>query len=90
MRNICNMHTHFPKTVIGLSDRQGIVEILGIGWIHSKGRNITKIPSRGIILHRNCAIYRVGGSLNLFFKLIRQVVLRQYGVHLGIVIAHRA
>ena len=80
------MHTYFPNALLYEPNRQSIVKIFGIGGVYRKGCHITKISSLGIIGLRNTSIDSLCCIQNLLLKLIRQIELCQYRVHLGIVI----
>ena len=81
------MNTNLPQPVTQRLYRECIIKVLGIGRVDCKGRHITHISALSIVLGRNCTV-NLGSSLfNVLLKLIRQVVLEQYCVHLGIIIA---
>lgn len=49
IRHISNMHADAERAVLILLDRQGVVQILGIGWVHRKYPFAPKILA-GLVL----------------------------------------
>ena len=85
--HIGNMYTDLPLPVTHAANRECIVKVLCISRVDSKCRHISHIATLGIVLSRNCAV-NLGSSLHYrLVKLIRQIILKQYGMHLCIIIA---
>ena len=79
------MDTGFPMSVFQFAERQGIVEVLGIGRIDRECRNVAIIQPVGN-LFRSAAVGNTFGRLDYLLRiLVRQAVFGQDGVHLGIV-----
>ena len=70
-----------------MTDRQGIVEVLGVVRVYGKGGYIAKILASGYFLGGNVGRECLGCFFHLFGIFIGQSVLCQYGVHFGIVFA---
>ena len=87
---VSNVDTNFPNAFAYLTNRQGIVEILGIFGVNRASEHLPEVFSFSQILWGNLATNSLCGVFNCLWILVRQAVLRQDGVHLRIVIASLA
>ena len=86
MGDIGNMHTHLPSSAFHHPDRQGIIKVLGILWVDGTGEHIAEVLTAGYLLCRNLCLELLGCFLHTLRILVRQAILRQDGMHLGIVV----
>ncbi len=84
--HIGDMDTYLPE-IIYLSDREGIVEVLGILGVDGAGKHIAEILTPADLLLSDGSIDFLSSFLHILRILIGQVVLGQDGMHLGIVVA---
>lgn len=87
MRHVGDMHAHLPEAVVEFADRERIVEVLRIGRVHREGGYAAEVAALGIVLLGDLSGNGLGGILNIALELVGQVELRQYGMHLGVVVA---
>ena len=87
MAHIGDMHTDLPKSAVELADGERIIEVLGILGIDGAGEDIAEILTAGNLLLGDGGIDLLSSILHILGILIRQVVLREDGMHLGIVLA---
>ena len=81
------MNAHLPESARELLNGQGIVEILGIARVDGAGEHVAEVFPLPIVLLGDFTGNLLGGLLHRFRIFIGQSVLRQYGVHLHIVVA---
>ena len=74
-------------TISYLPDGEGVVEVLGILGVDGTGEHMAEVLSAGNLLLADGGIDALGRLLHVLGILVGQVVLRQDGVHLGIVVA---
>ena len=70
MRDIGNMHAHFPQTTIQLTDTKGIVKVLGILRVDGTSKHVTEILTAVDLLLRNGGINLLGRLLHILRILI--------------------
>lgn len=87
VRHVGNVYTDFPHRFVNLSNRQCIVEVLGVVRVDGKGRYVAEVLASGNFLGRDVGRECLGRLFHLFGIFVGQSVLRQYGVHFGIVLA---
>ncbi len=90
MRHVGDMHAHLPQVVAKLTYGQRIIKVLCIFRVYGECGNITEVLTLLVVLLRNLTRNLVGSLLYLLRIFIRQTVLREYGVHLHIVVARLA
>ena len=70
MRDIGNMHAHFPQTTLQLTDTKGIVKVLGILRVDGTSKHVTEILTAVDLLLRNGGINLLGRLLHILRILI--------------------
>ena len=93
MRDVGDVHPHFPVAVFKRLQAQRVVEVLGVNWIDGHGQHLAKVASTGHLVRiETMGIVwiarrkRLGRGLHLWWKLIRQAKLRQNRVHFHLVL----
>jgi len=83
------MNPHFHECVsrTGLSERQGIVVILGIGRVYGKGGNIPEIHPLLDFPGEHFLLQRLRFFFHLFFKPVGKSEFGQNGVHFSSVLS---
>ena len=85
MGHIGDMHSDLYVAVLELAVREGIVEVLGVGRVNSEGGHLAEVPALGYVLGGYLVRYGLSSGLHLGLETVRQAVLGQDGVHLGVV-----
>ncbi len=81
------MYTYLPKIRLDLTERQGIIKVLGILWINGESEDITEVLATTNLLLGDASINMFGSLLNSLGIGIGQSVFSQNSVHLGIILA---
>ena len=84
------MDTDLVVAVVQLAERQGVVEVLGVGRVDGEGEDLAEVLAACAVLVGDDVGDEVGGVLHLFLELVGEAELRQDGVHFGIVLAGHA
>ena len=87
MAHIGNVNPHLPQPFVELFNGKGIVKIFRIVGVNGASERRPKVLPLGNILWCNLSCYLVSGLFHRFWVDIGQSILRQNGVHLGVVIA---
>ena len=87
MRDIGDMDAYLPEPIVELTDREGIVEVLGILGVDGAGKHVAHILTTVNFLLGDGGINLLCRLLHVLRILVGQVVLSQDGMHLGIVLA---
>ena len=85
MRHIGDVYTDLNVAVLKLAVRESVIEVLGIGRVDSKCGHLTEIPALGYVLGGYLVRHGLGCGLHFRLKAVRQAVLGQDGVHLGVI-----
>ena len=85
--HVSNVDANFPNALAYLTNRQGIVEILGIFGVNRAGEHLPEVFSFSQILRGNLGTDSLRSLFNCLGILVWQAILSQDGVHLRIVIA---
>ena len=70
MRDIGNMHAHFPQTTLQLTDTKGIVKVLGILRVDGTSKHVTEILTAVYFLLRDGSVDLLGSLLHILRILI--------------------
>ena len=87
MGDIGNVNANLPLALANGLYRERIVKVLCIGWVNRQRRHTSHISTLGNVTLGYATIDGICSLLDLLLELVRQIVLKQYGVHLGIVVA---
>ena len=90
VRHVGDVHAHLPHSVAEAADRERVVEILRIGRIDREGGHGAEVAAPGELLGVDAAVDGLRSPLHGLLETVGQVVLGQYGVHLGVVVARGA
>ena len=82
--------THHLSTITHHPDAQCVVEVLCIVRVDGEGDDVAEVLSASYFLCRDGGIELVGGLLHVLRVFVGQSILREDGVHLGVVVAHLA
>ena len=88
--HVGNVYAYFPKTVIKLLYRQGVVEVLGVLRVDSACEGVAEVLAFGIVFGRNLSRNLLCSLLHVLRILVRQSVLCEDSVHLYVVVASLA
>ena len=80
------MHAHLIMAVVELTERQGIVKVLGIFRVNGTGPYIPEVLALLHILSRDLARNLIGSFLHTLRVFIRQAILCENSVHLHIIV----
>ena len=86
VRDVGDVDAYFVEVVL-LSDRQGIVVVLGIVWVDGAGPHIAEVLALGKVFLGDHTTDFLRCFLHLLRVLIGQAILCEDGMHLGIVLA---
>ena len=81
------VYANLPQVLSERAYREGIVKVLCVLWVYCKRRDVTEVLALLIVLLGDFGAYLVSSFLHTLRVLIRKAVLRQYRVHLNIVVA---
>ena len=87
VRHVGNVHTHLPQLCADFADGDGIVEVLRVARVYSKGHRVAHVLAPAYFLFWNLVADAVRGILHLLGIGIGQSELGQDGVHLRLVLA---
>ena len=87
MGHVGNMHAYLVAAAPEFAERDGVVEVLGIGRIYGKGQNLPEVLPALELFGSYGFWDAVGRVLNLLRETVGQVELGQDGMHLGFVFA---
>jgi len=75
MRDIRDMHTHFPVAVGEFFQRKGVIEILGVDRVYRTGKDIGEVTPFGILFPGNDLLDLFGFLFCLFLKAQGEIVI---------------
>ena len=84
--HVGNVNAHFPQPLAEGADGERVVEVLGIVRVDGKGGHGAEVLPPGYLIGSDVGLQRLGGFLHLLRVDVGQAVLRQDGVHLGVVL----
>ena len=84
MRHVGDVNAHLPKSVLELSDRERVVEVLCVLRVDGAGEDVAEVLALGVVLRRYLCRNLL---LHVLRILIRQAILCEDGVHLHVVVA---
>ena len=90
VRDIGNVDAHLDVAVLEPAVRKRIVKILGVGRVDGERGHTAEIATPGQVFRHDGVGDLVGRLFHLSFKAVRQLVLRQDGVHFRIVFTGHA
>ena len=85
--DVGDMYSHLVAALTQLHERNGVVEVLGVGRVDGEGSDLAVVLALRNLRIGDGVGYLVGGLADLRFEAVRQLELRQDGVHLGVVLA---
>src|SRR5690606_19078610 len=89
MRYVCNVHADLAISVLEELDRDGVVEVFGVGRVYCKSGSKAEIAPFGAFLRRDrlVLIYSLGFKDDFGRKIVRDAPLEDYRAHLGFVLS---
>ena len=87
VRHIGDVYAHLPRAVVEAAQRQGVVEVLRVVRVDGEGRHAAEVLAPRHLLLRDVGRELLGGALHALGIFVGQSELREYGVHLGVVVA---
>ena len=85
--DVGDVDADLPDAVAHLADREGVVEVLGVGRVDREGHHLAEVAPPGDFVGRDAAVDGLGGLFDLGFEAVREFVFGQDGVHFGVVVA---
>ncbi len=90
MGHIGDVHTDFDIAVFKTAERQGIVEVLGVGGVDSESCHFTEVLASGDFFGCDTGVDIICGFFHVFWIAVGQVVFGEDGVDFAIVVARTA
>ena len=86
MRHVGDVDSHFVVAVLQAFERQRVVEVLGIGRVDGESQRLAVVAAAFEVFLCRCLDF-LGFAFGIGRKIEREVVFRQYRLHLDIVVA---
>ena len=84
------MHSNLVVAVFELTERQGVVEVLGVSGVDSKGKCVAEILAALEVVGGDPVGDLVSGILHLLGEAVRETELRKDSMHLGLIVSRHA
>ena len=84
--HVGNVNAHFPQPLAEGADGERVVEVLGVVRVDGEGGHGAEVLPPGYIFGTDVGLQRLCCFLHLLRVDVGQAVLRQDGVHLGVVL----
>ena len=86
MRDIGDVYASLPVPVVELSDRERIIEVLGIGRVDGECHHLAVILALGNLIFCYARVDLLGSLHKVLWVFVWQAVFGEDGMHLGIVL----